>query len=323
MRLRLDSFYSRIACVFALVLIAFGAALGWLAYAAAKYHQHDVMQQLSRNLAQHITSHESLMSADGVDRKAVEALFDMTMAVNPSIEIYLLDADGAILAHSPPEGALAVPQVSLEPIHAFLAGRSLPILGDSPRNATRKDVFSVAPITHDGRAVGYLYIVLLGDMYRQMAEDARRDYVLHTALWVGAAALAMALIAGLTAFGWITRPLNKLTRSIQAFENGELVDKTSRTSETPVATDEITRLALAFEHMTDRLAAQMAELRRQDDLRRELVAKISHDLRTPLTSMQSYLETLSRMGESLSAIERQQYLEVAVRQSHRVTKLAQ
>ena len=313
MRLRLDSFYSRIACVFALVLIAFGAALGWLAYAAAKYHQHDVMQQLSRNLAQHITSHESLMSADGVDRKAVEALFDMTMAVNPSIEIYLLDADGAILAHSPPEGALAVPQVSLEPIHAFLAGRSLPILGDSPRNATRKDVFSVAPITHDGRAVGYLYIVLLGDMYRQMAEDARRDYVLHTALWVGAAALAMALIAGLTAFGWITRPLNKLT----------LVDKTSRTSETPVATDEITRLALAFEHMTDRLAAQMAELRRQDDLRRELVAKISHDLRTPLTSMQNYLETLSRMGESLSAIERQQYLEVAVRQSHRVTKLAQ
>ncbi len=40
--MKLDSLYSRIALVFAVVLITFGAVLGWLSYAAAKYHQHDV-----------------------------------------------------------------------------------------------------------------------------------------------------------------------------------------------------------------------------------------------------------------------------------------
>jgi len=320
---RLDSLYSRIACVFALVLIVFGAALGWLAYAAAKYHQHDVMQQLSRDLAQRIVSRESLMADEGIDREAVKALFDMTVAVNPSIEVYLLDRDGRILAHSPSEGTLALQRVSLAPIHDFLARRALPIVGDSPRNVARQEVFSVAPIVQDGRTAGYLYIVLLGDMYRQMAEDARRDYVLSTALWIGAAALGLALIAGLAAFARITRPLNRLTRSVQALENGTLSGPASPPSEANVATDEIGRLSRAFELMAKRLAAQMMELKRQDDLRRDLVANVSHDLRTPLTSMQTYLETLQRMGESLPPGERQQHLDVAVRQSHRVAKLAQ
>jgi len=319
---RLKSLYSRIAVVFAAVLLAFGITLGWLAYAAAKHHQHDVMQRLSRGLADHIASHEPLMGAKGIDRKAVDELFHMAMAVNPSIEVYLLDADGAILAYSPPDGRLAMTRVSVAPIRAFLAGQSLPIVGDSPRSGARQEVFSVAPIESGGRTVGYLYVVLLGDMYRQMAEDARRNYVLHTAAWVGVAALGLALLAGLAAFGWITRPLNTLTRSVQALENAERTDKTTLGNEEAVATDEIGRLSLAFERMAHRLAAQMSELKRQDDLRRELIANVSHDLRTPLTSMQNYLETLARMGEGLPAAERRQYLDVAVRHSHRVAKLA-
>ena len=318
--MKLDSLYSRIALVFAVVLITFGAVLGWLSYAAAKYHQHDVMQRLSSGLAKHIASHEQLLGANGINRKAVHDVFQMAVAVNPSIEIYLLDAEGRILAHSPPNDRLALERVSMAPIHAFLTGRSPPILGDSPRDAQQQGVFSVAPIESEGRNLGYLYIVLLGDMYRQMAEDARRDYALRTALWIGVAALGLALLAGLAAFGWITRPLNALTRSVRAFENGKLSDNRNEATR---ATDEIARLSLAFDHMSQRLAAQMLELKRQDDLRRELVANVSHDLRTPLTSIQNYLETLARMGENLPPAERQQYVEVAVRHSQRVAKLAQ
>ena len=53
------------------------------------------------------------------------------------------------------------------------------------------------------------------------------------------------------------------------------------------------------------------------------MANVSHDLRTPLTLMQSHLETLVRIGEKLSPADRQQYLDVAVRQSHRVARLSQ
>lgn len=109
---------------------------------------------------------------------------------------------------------------------------------------------------------------------------------------------------------------------MKAFEQGDFADRIRLHSWHAEANDEIGRLSNTFEHMADRLAAQMTELKRQDELRRELVANVSHDLRTPLTSMQNYLETLLRTGDALPAAERQQYLEVAVRQIQRVARLA-
>ena len=322
--MKLDSLYSRIALVFALVLIGFGALLGWLSYNAAKVHQHAVMQQLSRELASHIVNQRPLIGPIGIDRTAVAELFHMATAVNPTIEIYLLDGDGAILANSPPAGDLPLGRVSLEPIRAFIAGKALPVLGDSPRATGRKEIFSVAPILRDTRVVGYLYVVLVGGMYRQMADEAGQSFAVRSAGWVGTAGLALALLVGLAAFARITRPLNKLARAVQAFErdNHEPRDPGKKNAPGASSKDEIGRLATAFFQMTERLKAHMGEIRRHDQLRRELVANVSHDLRTPLTSMQNYLETLLRTGDDLPTAERRHYIEVAVRQCHRVTRLA-
>jgi signal transduction histidine kinase len=75
--------------------------------------------------------------------------------------------------------------------------------------------------------------------------------------------------------------------------------------------------------LAKRAAMQNAYVRRQQDLRRELLHTVSHDLRTPLTSLHGYLETLLRKSEQLSAEELRQYLQVAVRQSRRAGRLAQ
>jgi predicted ATPase/signal transduction histidine kinase len=56
-------------------------------------------------------------------------------------------------------------------------------------------------------------------------------------------------------------------------------------------------------------------------LRRDLIANVSHDLRTPLVSMRGYLEVLATRGESLDAEQRRQYLGIAVRQSERLASL--
>lgn len=56
-------------------------------------------------------------------------------------------------------------------------------------------------------------------------------------------------------------------------------------------------------------------------LRRDLIVNVSHDLRTPLTSLRGYVEILLMKNESLSAAERRRYLEIAARQSERLATL--
>jgi len=91
----------------------------------------------------------------------------------------------------------------------------------------------------------------------------------------------------------------------------------------PEVRDEIAVLNATFVQMASRISEQWQALMRQDQQRRELVANISHDLRTPLASLHGYLETLSIKADTLSESERQRYLRIALSQSSKVGQLAQ
>jgi signal transduction histidine kinase len=317
----LRSLYGRIAIVFATILIALGASLSWLGYSAAKKHQHEILERLSLGLAGHIAKQIAPQQGSELDPDRIASLFRELTAVNPNIEVYLLDPTGRVVQASGGVGALARKQVDLAPVRALVGGASPPVLGENPRHLDRKDIFSAAPIEGPHGLTGYVYIVLLNDMYRQMVDAAWEGYVLRTTAWIAAIALLSALLIGLAAFAKITRRLLRLTREVETYANAR-VDGAPEGAAIARPGDEIDRLAGAFATMRARLDEQMAELKRQDELRRELVANVSHDLRTPLTSMHGYLEALARMGDALGREEQKQYLDVAVRQSVKVSRLA-
>lgn len=56
-------------------------------------------------------------------------------------------------------------------------------------------------------------------------------------------------------------------------------------------------------------------------LRRELVANVSHDLKTPLATLQGYVDTLLLKDDRLSQQERLSYLQIASRSCERLAKL--
>ena len=85
--------------------------------------------------------------------------------------------------------------------------------------------------------------------------------------------------------------------------------------------DEIDQLDVAFNAMAARITEQVESLKETDRLRRELVSNVSHDLRTPLASIQGYIETLLIKNESLSNDEREHCLSVARKNTERLSGL--
>jgi len=84
--------------------------------------------------------------------------------------------------------------------------------------------------------------------------------------------------------------------------------------------DEVDRLTATFARMASLIDEQVNRLKRKDELRRDLVANISHDLRTPLASLQGHLETLQIKNGALGEVERSQYIETATRQSRQLAR---
>jgi signal transduction histidine kinase len=199
-------------------------------------------------------------------------------------------------------------------------------MGDDPRSAHGRKIFSAAPLRVNGHDKGYIYVVLLGEARDALAAQSAISATLHTALWAIGLVALLCLIAGLTAFTLITRPLRRLTQTVRGFDIKSPPKTWPRVKDTPDQAgnrDEIALLDNAFGAMAARLGDQWRTLTRQDQERRELIATISHDLRTPLSSLHGYLETLSLKDATLTPPERRRYLGIALDQSRKVGALAQ
>ena len=128
-------------------------------------------------------------------------------------------------------------------------------------------------------------------------------------LVIGASITAL---ASLLAVGAMSRRLLRLVVAVEAFVASDFRDRGILPAGNSGG-DEIDRLAAGCAALARRVLAQGSELEQGAVRRRELLANVSHDLRTPLTSMQGYLEALLLERESLSADQQRAYLEIATR----------
>ena len=124
-------------------------------------------------------SEKLLMQDSRINDEALKEIFHMLMVINPTIEIYLLDPEGKILAFSAPPGKVKRQTVDLSPVKTYLSGDfSIPIMGDDPREPTGKKVFSVARIPKHGKIEGYLYVILGGETYDSVVQKLKGSYIL-------------------------------------------------------------------------------------------------------------------------------------------------
>lgn len=319
-----NSLYTKLVLVLFLLFIAIGGIFLAAALYTAPMYQQEVSQQLNRDLAMYIVNEHVLIEDGKVKQDNLGQLFHKAMIINPSLELYLLDAEGQVMAHSMPLDKVKRKQVSLGPIDRFLSGSEQGlIMGDDPGNENRQNSFTVAPIDHEGRRQGYIYAILGSDKIGHITEILQRSLIMKWSASAVLTALAFAFIAGLVLFFLLMRKLHALSQSMQQFNHRDLQDDAVMTLSTKKPRDEIDAMTLTFHEMAQRIDLQMCRLQETDALRRELVANVSHDLRTPLSSLSGYLETLLLKSSDLSESEKLAYLKIAHENAKRLSTMVE
>jgi len=309
----------------------------------------------------YIADNAELMTNGEINKEKLAELAEQVMVINPGMDVFLLDEDGYVVAQTASANTIESKQVSLEPILRFInsvdetsdysaAERislfepKFPLFGDNPRGTGTKTVFSAHPFNVGGKTVGYVYAVLSGPMHRSLFESMTVSYSVRTATIVTLSVLLLVVLGGACIFFILTKRLRKLSLRISQWQHyysnlevdaNHLHDKSDNSEAIPNVArevdllsiggsptrDEIGQLAASYEEMMSRLLEQNLSLKQADSNRRELFAAISHDLRTPLTSMEGYLETVNERHGVLEPTQKQRYLKIALRQSKRLRHL--
>ena len=205
-------------------------------------------------------------------------------------------------------------RVDPAPIRRFMSATPpmLPLLGDDPRRPGTSNIFSAATVERDGETAGYLYVVLQGHATQTLTESLAGSAALRQVALGILLALALSAIVLAVVLRTLTRPLRQLTAQVQSFRQpGDDAPSACRG-------DEIAVLRESTEAMQARIAEQFRQIEDKDRMRRELISNISHDLHTPLASIQGYVETLMLRGDQLDAATREEYLRTVMRHATRL-----
>jgi signal transduction histidine kinase len=316
--------YSRLSFALIGLFLVTGLLYTLITVSTTERYLQEITQHFNRDLAARIVADRGLVIDGEMDDQALEKTFSAYMEINPSIEIYLLDKEGNILAYSADPGKVKRKRVDLQPIQAFLSGEGFPLLGDDPRSHDRRKAFSVTPVPAGDMPAGYLYVVLRGEEYDNAEQAVQESYALRYSASAVAVSLGFGLLTGLLLFHWLTRRIQRLSRVMSSFQHSDFTQHAPFTKPQPgPGGDEVDQLGATFDEMAVRIIDQWGQLKQQDRLRRELVAQVSHDLRTPLAALHGYLETINMKGEELKQTRRDEYLTIALNQSERLKRMVE
>ncbi len=312
-----------LAFVAAFIVLAAAAFVGIERFTRL-YHQ-EATQRLNRDLAAWIVSHYGFEPGSRLDTQAIERIFRDAMNVNPTIELYLLDTQGKIRAFNAPPDSVRASRVDMAPLRAYFRDPDqLPVLGDDPRHPGQRRLFSVAPIGPPEAMDGYLYVVIGGEKYEGLLSRFRASHALRVSLYLALGSLLAAAAWALLSFTWVTRRIRRLGRSLAEFRAagfGQVPAGLSTAAASDSRGDELDRLSDDMRSLMNLTVQQMQRLRDADNRLREMIASLSHDLRTPLASLGCSLESLLLKQDSQSTEERRAQLQVAVRQQDRMQRL--
>jgi signal transduction histidine kinase len=309
----------KITLVFTGLLLVLGLVFVLIASRFSTSYYTAAHQELYGNLAQHLAQFTQPFKNNKPDTTVTHDILHSTMVANPSVEVYLLDTTGNIVDYVVPDTTVQIRRVSIAKVRQWLAAdHPRRPMGDNPKQPDIPSIFSAAPVYEVGRLVGYVYVVLASEKQQAILHSLSGPFYVRLATYIFFAALIVAFLVGVVTFFLITDSICRIAAVVSRFKAG---DYTARIQGR--AKGNLGMLTSTFNEMADVIVDNMDKLSATDKLRQELIANVSHDLRTPLSIMQGYVETLLMKKHQLSAAEQEQYLSLVYNSNQKLAALVE
>jgi signal transduction histidine kinase len=215
--------------------------------------------------------------------------------------IWIVDRQGKIVSDSQQPGKDGDMIANFDP--TIMGNKSYTI--GTYYNEFSYDVLSVhAPITGNYTTHGYV-VIHLPLSYLQ----AQRNGILNIVYITSAVVFGFSLIILLVFTKNVYIPLKKITAGANEYAQGNLthhIDVNTR--------DEMGYLAATLNYMSD-------EINKMEEYQRTFIANVSHDFRSPLTSIKGYLEAI--LDGTIPPQMHEKYLTRVISETERLNKLTQ
>ena len=175
-------------------------------------------------------------------------------------------------------------------------------VGYDQSKITQLDSFVVAPITSNYITKGYIAV-----HYEKNKLETEKNSILNCSYITLAMILALSLIVLITFTFVVYFPIRRIIHGADEYAAGNLNYKI------PVeSNDEIGYLAASMNYMA-------GELNNSGESQRKFISNISHDFRSPLTSIKGYVEAM--LDGTIPPEMQERYLNVVLSETNRLTKL--
>ncbi|MCF7484674.1 HAMP domain-containing sensor histidine kinase [Vibrio sp. A2-1] len=281
------SFKSRLVLFTSLWFLLVSVVIAYTYHWQKETIEQRTKQSLHKDLAVHMRDDNPLMIGTDYNPKALKSIFHTLMLIGPDFDIYFLDSQGNITTHAAPEGTQLSSQIDLAPIQQFLNEGAYPILGEDPINPESPKVFSVAAIEELGSTVGYLYVVIGSNRHTVITNSQVDTPYIALAGLVLVSILGFAIGAYLLVKRSLLNPIEAVTNKLQQQAEQDFRLEPNFTHQVP----ELVPIARSYQLMAKHIQQQFLQLEYQSSHRRQSLLQLSHDLKTPLSSVLGYLET--------------------------------